>query len=68
MKINSLFEEINTWISNSYLIRQSFQSYRFESGILQSVLGGSLEITLTVPIKLIGKQNRNFKNQISISE
>ena len=50
MKINSLNNKINkTWISNSYLIRQRFYGYRSNSGN-PSLHGGSLEITLTVPL------------------
>ena len=44
---NKQFKETNTLISNSYLIRQSFQGYRCESGIVIC----QLEITLRVHLK-----------------
>ena len=44
MKIKHL-KNIKTLISNSYLIRQSFQGYRCKSALL-SLHGGSLEIML----------------------
>ena len=40
------------WISNSYLIRQSFLGYTCELGIVIFDDPGSLEIKLTVPLRI----------------
>ena len=39
------------WISKSYLTRQSYQGYRCKLGIAITAIGGSLEITLILPLR-----------------
>ena len=46
---NKQFKETKTWISNSYLITQSFQAYRCKQiGHCHQ----ALQITLTVPLNI----------------
>ena len=49
---NKQFKEKKPWISNLYLIRQSFKGTVVNRALL-SLHGGSLEITRTVPFRVV---------------
>ena len=58
------------WISKSYLTRQSYQGYRCKLGIAITAIGGSLEITLILPLRevlCISKFNIIFQFKQSLT-
>ena len=50
---NNLFSKLVILKPHSYLIRQTFPGYRCELGIAIFLYGGLLEITLTVPLRIV---------------